>query len=331
MQPGAGATTSRMAQFLAGIPETTSLSAINRQCSSGLQAVMSIANSIRGDQIDIGIGAGVESMSQYDFSKAFNPPHLSKEVQTNTHAKNCQIPMGITSENVATRYEVTREDQDRFAASSQAKAVKAREDLNHEITPMEVTVIDKEGNEHTVIANTDEGIRKESTFESLTKLKPYFKKDGSTTAGNSSQLTDGAAAVLLARRSTAEKLGLPIKGRVLGYSVVGVDPEIMGIGPAAAIPKALEKSGLTVEDIDIYEINEAFASQALYCVRHLGIPEEKVNPRGGAIALGHPLGATGARQIVTLFNELEKIDKKYGVVSMCIGTGMGAAGVFERE
>ncbi|CAI2370325.1 unnamed protein product [Moneuplotes crassus] len=332
LQPGAGATTSRMAQFLAGIPETTALCAINRQCSSGLQAVMSIANAIRAGQIDIGIGAGVESMSHFDFSTAFNPPHLSKQVATCKDAKNCQIPMGITSENVAERFSVSREEQDAFAASSQAKAVAAQEngDLQKEITPLEVTVYDKEGNEKTLTAGKDEGVRK-TNAEKLGKLKPVFKKGGSTTAGNSSQLTDGAAAVLLAKRSTAEKLGLPIKGRVLGYSVVGVDPEIMGIGPAVAIPKALKKSGLDIHDIDVYEINEAFASQALYSVKQLGIPEEKVNPRGGAIALGHPLGATGARQIVTLFNELEKIDKKYGVVSMCIGTGMGAAGVFERE
>lgn len=333
LQPGAGATTSRMAQFLAGIPETTSLSAINRQCSSGLQAVMSIVNSIRGGQMDIGIGAGVENMSQYDFSKAFNPPYLSKDVKQNKNAKNCQLPMGLTSENVAAQFNVSREEQDKFAALSQEKAAKAQESgrLGEEITPMEVTILDKEGNETVKVADQDEGVRKGTSADKLGKLKPVFKKDGSTTAGNSSQLTDGAAAVLLARRSTAEKLGLPIKGRVLGYSVVGVNPEIMGIGPAAAIPKALEKSGLKVSDIDVYEINEAFASQALYCVRELGIPEEKVNPRGGAIALGHPLGATGARQIVTLFSELEKVDKKFGVVSMCIGTGMGAAGVFERE
>lgn len=333
LQPGAGATTSRMGQLLAGIPETTSLSAINRQCSSGLQAVMSIANSIRAGQIDIGIGAGVESMSQYDFASVFNPPFLSKEAKLNTNARNCQTPMGITSENVASRFTVTREDQDRFAASSQAKAVAALEDgrLDSEITPMEVTVLDKDGNGTIKIAAHDEGMRKGTTYEVLSKLKPVFKKDGTTTAGNSSQLTDGAAAVLLARRSTAERLGLPIKGRVLGYAVVGVDPEIMGIGPAVAIPKALAKSKLDINDIDVYEINEAFASQALYSIRELGIPEEKVNPRGGAIALGHPLGATGARQIVTLFSELEKQDKKYGVVSMCIGTGMGAAGVFERE
>ena len=333
LQPGAGATTSRMAQFLAGIPDTASLCAINRQCSSGLQAVMSIANAIRAGQIDIGIGAGVESMSHYDFATAFNPPHLSKEAKENKNSKDCQMSMGITSENVASRYNVTREEQDAFAARSYAKAAEAQENgsLNSEISPMEVTIIDKEGNESTKMADRDEGVRKGTTADKLAKLKPVFQKDGTTTAGNSSQLTDGAAAVLLAKRSVAESLGLPIKGRILGYSVVGVSPDIMGIGPAVAIPKALEKSGLKTEDIDVYEINEAFASQALYCVKHLGIPEEKVNPRGGAIALGHPLGATGARQIVTLFNELEKIDKKYGVVSMCVGTGMGAAGVFERE
>lgn len=333
LQPGAGATTSRMAQLLAGIPETTSLSAINRQCSSGLQAVMSIVNSIRAGQIDIGIGAGVENMSQYPFSGSLESPNLSKQVHENAQAKDCLLPMGVTSERVAAKYDVSREAQDEFAAKSQAKAAAAQEDgrLNSEISPMEVVLLDKDGNETRVLADKDEGVRKQTTLESLKKLKPVFKKDGTTTAGNSSQLTDGAAAVLLARRSTAERLGLPIKGRVLGYSVVGVNPEVMGIGPAVAIPKALEKSGLTVSDIDVYEINEAFASQALYCVRELGIPEEKVNPRGGAIALGHPLGATGARQIVTLFSELEKLDKKYGVVSMCIGTGMGAAGVFERE
>jgi acetyl-CoA acyltransferase 1 len=333
LQPGAGATTARMGQLLAGIPETTSISAINRQCSSGLQSVMSIVNAIRGGQIDVGIGAGVENMSQYDFSKAFHPPFLSKDIKTNVNAANCQIPMGITSENVAEQFGVTREQQDRFAASSQLKALNAKNDgrLNSEITPMDTVLVDKEGNETAGRADTDEGVRAGTTFEKLSKLKPYFKKDGTTTAGNSSQLTDGAAAVLLARRSTAIRLGLPIKGRVLGYSVMGVDPTIMGIGPAVAIPKALEKSGLKVSDVDVYEINEAFASQALYCVRELGIDEKKVNPRGGAIALGHPLGATGSRQIVTLFSELERQDKHFGVVSMCIGTGMGAAGVFERE
>jgi acetyl-CoA acyltransferase 1 len=175
-------------------------------------------------------------------------------------------------------------------------------------------------------------MREDTTLESLSKLKPAFdKKEGSVTAGNSSQVTDGAAAVLLTRRDVAKKLGLKVQGRFIGFAVAGCPPEIMGIGPAIAIPHALKKVGLTVNDIDVFEINEAFASQAVYSVKELKVPKEKLNPRGGAIALGHPLGCTGARQVVTLFSELERLNKKFGVISMCIGTGMGAAGVFERE
>ena len=177
----------------------------------------------------------------------------------------------------------------------------------------------------------DDGIRGSTTVEGLRKLKPCFQKDGSTTAGNCSQVMDGAAAVLLTRRDIAQKMGLKIYGRIVAYAVAGVPPEIMGVGPAFAIPAALKNAGLTINDIDIFEINEAFASQATYCIQKLGIPKEKLNPRGGAIALGHPLGCTGSRQIVTLFHELERANKKYGVTSMCIGTGMGAAAVFERE
>ena len=191
--------------------------------------------------------------------------------------------------------------------------------------------MDKEGNETEVLVDKDDGVRPSTTIEGLAKLKPAFKKGGSTTAGNASQTTDGAAVVLVARRSTAVKLGLPIKGRILGFAVAGVPPEIMGIGPAVAIPKALSNCGLSVKDIDCWEINEAFASQATYCVEKLNIPREKLNRRGGAIALGHPLGMTGARMISTLFHELERTNEKRGVISMCIGTGMGAAGVFERE
>jgi len=176
-------------------------------------------------------------------------------------------------------------------------------------------------------------VRPETTLESLGKLQPVFVKDGTgtTTAGNSSQITDGAAVILLTRRDIAVKLGCKIYGRILSFAVAGVPPKIMGIGPAYAIPAALGKAGLSVSDIDIFEINEAFASQAAYCVKKLGVPKEKLNPRGGAIALGHPLGMTGARMIVTLFSELERTNKKRGIVSMCIGTGMGACGVFERE
>jgi len=181
------------------------------------------------------------------------------------------------------------------------------------------------------LVDKDDGVRAETTVEGLSKLKPAFKKGGSTTAGNSSQVTDGAAAVLMTRRSVAKKMGLKIIGRLVSFAVAGVPPEIMGIGPAVAIPAALKKAGLEMKDIDIFEINEAFASQATYCVEKLGVPKEKLNPRGGALALGHPLGMTGARMTVTLFSELERTGKKYGVVSMCIGTGMGAAGVYERE
>uniref|UniRef100_A0A7S3JL91 acetyl-CoA C-acyltransferase n=1 Tax=Euplotes harpa TaxID=151035 RepID=A0A7S3JL91_9SPIT len=333
LAPGAGATTSRMAGFLAGIPETAGLSAVNRQCSSGLQAVMNIVNAIRGGQIDIGIGSGVENMSQYSFNDAIRPDLISDQVYEHETARNCLIPMGITSENVAARYGVTREEQDAFAAESQRRACEAQKNglLPGEITPVKSFVNNEDGTQTEIVVDKDDGMREGTTADKLAKLKPAFQKGGSTTAGNSSQVTDGAAAVLLARRSVAERLGLPIRGRVVSYAVAGVPPDVMGIGPAFAIPAALKKAGLTVDDIDVFEVNEAFASQCLYSAKHLKIDLKKLNPRGGAIALGHPLGATGARQIKTLFSELERTQKRFGVVSMCIGTGMGAAGVFERE
>jgi acetyl-CoA acyltransferase 1 len=200
-----------------------------------------------------------------------------------------------------------------------------------EIVPVKTSVKDKDGNSKDIVVKEDDGIRKETTLEGLAKLKPAFKEGGTTTAGNSSQVTDGAAAVLLCRRSVAEKLKLPILARWVAYAVAGVPPEIMGIGPALAIPAVLEKAGLKLNQIDIFEINEAFASQASYCVEKLHIDPKKVNPKGGAIALGHPLGCTGSRQIATLLPELKRTNGKYGVVSMCIGTGMGAAAVIERE
>lgn len=200
-----------------------------------------------------------------------------------------------------------------------------------EITPYKTFIKDKEGNQKEVLVDIDDGCRPETTVAGLGKLKPAFQKGGSTTAGNSSQVTDGAACILLTRRDVANKIGAKIYGRIVSYAVAGVPPKVMGIGPAFAIPAALEKGGLKLDDIDIFEVNEAFASQATYCVQKLGIPKEKLNPRGGAIALGHPLGMTGARMIVTLFHELERTNKKRGLVSMCIGTGMGACGVFERE
>ena len=332
LQPGSGMMTSRMAQFLAKIPETTNLMAINRLCSSGLQAVMNIAYSIASRQIDIGIGGGVESMSLYNMNGSVDPEKIAEAVFESEPARNCMIPMGITSENVAEKFGVDRKTQDNFAFESQKKAFAAQKlgYFKEEIFPIKTKVKDQQGEWKNVTVSVDEGIR-ETTLEALTKLKPAFKKDGTTTAGNSSQTTDGAAVVLLARRSVAKQLGLNIIARIVSYAVSGVPPEIMGIGPAYAIPDALKKAGLSINDIDIYEINEAFASQATYCVKHLNIPSERVNPKGGAIALGHPLGCTGARQFSTLLTELKRTKKKTGVISMCIGTGMGAALVLERE
>ncbi|NXS27926.1 THIKB thiolase, partial [Pomatostomus ruficeps] len=280
---------------------------------------------------------------------ANNPGDISSSMMDNSKARDCLIPMGITSENVAEKFGVSRKKQDAFAFASQQNeqrslrwsdrnsvpvqgSAKAQQMglFKTEIVPVKTTVSDNEGNKKTITVHQDEGIRPSTTLEGLAKLKPAFKEDGSTTAGNASQVSDGAAAVLLAKRSKAAQLGLPVLGVLRSFAVVGVPPDVMGIGPAYAIPVAVEKAGLTLDDIDIYEINEAFASQAVYCVEKLGIPMEKVNPLGGAIALGHPLGCTGARQVVTLLNELKRRGKRaYGVVSMCIGTGMGAAAVFE--
>ncbi|KAK1886736.1 3-ketoacyl-CoA thiolase peroxisomal [Dissostichus eleginoides] len=296
LQPGAGALVARIAHFLSGFPETVPVSTVNRQCSSGLQALFNIAGAIRSGSIDLGLACGV------------------------------------TSENVAEKFGVSREKQDAFALSSQQKAARAQSSgvFEQEIVPVSTRIIDEDGTERELTVAKDDGIRAGTTLSGLNKLRAAFKPDGSTTAGNSSQVSDGAAAVLIGRRSAVEALGLPVLGVLRASAVVGVPPDLMGIGPAYAIPAALKQAGLTVADIDVFEINEAFASQAVYCVEHLGIPLEKVNPNGGAIALGHPLGCTGARQVVTLLHELRARGRRaYGVVSMCIGTGMGAAAVFE--
>ncbi|KAF6098399.1 acetyl-CoA acyltransferase 1 [Phyllostomus discolor] len=329
LQPGAGAVMARIAQFLSDIPEMVPLSTVNRQCSSGLQAVFNIAGGIRNGSYDIGMACGVESMSMADMQ---NPGNITSRLVEKEKARDCLIPMGITSENVAERFGISREKQDAFALASQQKAARAQSKgcFQDEIVPVTTTVYDDKGMERRVTVAQDEGIRPSTTMEGLAKLKPAFKDGGSTTAGNSSQVSDGAAAILLARRSKAEELGLPILGILRSYAVVGVPPDIMGIGPVYAIPVALQKAGLTVNDVDIFEINEAFASQAVYCIEKLKLPLEKVNPLGGAVALGHPLGCTGARQVITLLNELKRRENRaYGVVSMCIGTGMGAAAVFE--
>ncbi|XP_048471771.1 LOW QUALITY PROTEIN: 3-ketoacyl-CoA thiolase, peroxisomal [Rhincodon typus] len=332
LQPGAGALMARVAQFLSGIPESVPVYCVNRQCSSGLQALINIAVGIRNGSYDIGLACGVESLSQRTMGDSGHLRDISSRMMDNEKARSCLIPMGITSENVAERFGISREKQDSFAAASQQKAAQAQRMglFDAEITPVKTTILDSAGNSKTITVTQDDGIRASTTVAGLSKLRPVFKENGTTTAGNSSQVSDGAAAVLVARRSKAIELGLPILGVLRSYAVVGVPPDIMGIGPAYAIPAALEKAGLTINDIDVFEINEAFASQALYCVEKLGIPIEKVNPNGGAIALGHPLGCTGARQIVTLLNELKWRGRRaYGVVSTCMGTGMGAAAVFE--
>eukprot|EP00408_Alexandrium_pacificum_P062861 CAMPEP_0171168194 /NCGR_PEP_ID=MMETSP0790-20130122/7586_1 /TAXON_ID=2925 /ORGANISM="Alexandrium catenella, Strain OF101" /LENGTH=427 /DNA_ID=CAMNT_0011633029 /DNA_START=65 /DNA_END=1348 /DNA_ORIENTATION=- len=332
-QPGAGAVTARMAQFMGDLPFEIPLSTVNRQCSSGLQAVADIAASIRSGVIDVGIAGGVESMTMYNMASSVDPAKFSTQIVDNKLAMACLVPMGITSENVAEAYKISKEKQNAMAAASHSKALAAQKQglFNEEIVPVTTQVKDKEGKAMTTVVKQDEGPREGTTVDGLSKLKPAFKVGGSTTAGNSSQVSDGASMVLLARRGAAKKLGLPILARMRSYAVVGVDPNLMGIGPAVAIPAALEKASLTVNDVDIFEINEAFASQATMTVEHLKIPLEKVNPKGGAIALGHPLGCTGSRQIATLLPELKRTNGKLGVVSMCIGTGMGAAGVIESE
>ncbi|XP_037545540.1 3-ketoacyl-CoA thiolase, peroxisomal [Nematolebias whitei] len=329
LQPGAGALMARVAHFLSGFPETVPVYTVNRQCSSGLQALLNIAGTIRSGTIDLGLACGVESMSL----RAMNDPgDLSPDLTENQKARDCIVPMGITSENVAERFGVSRDKQDSFALSSQMKAAQAQNSgrFDSEIVPVTVRFLDDGGAERQVTVSKDEGVRPGTTLAGLSKLRPAFKPDGSTTAGNSSQVSDGAAAVLLGRRSAVEALGLPVLGVLRASAVMGVPPDVMGIGPALAIPAALQQAGLTLDDIDVFEINEAFASQVVFCVEKLGIPPEKVNPNGGAIALGHPLGCTGVRQVVTLLNELQRRGRRaFGVVSMCIGTGMGAAAVFE--
>ncbi|PKA58779.1 3-ketoacyl-CoA thiolase 2, peroxisomal [Apostasia shenzhenica] len=322
----------RMAAFYAGFPETVPLRTVNRQCSSGLQAVADVAAAIKAGFYDIGIGAGLESMT-------INGPgwegSVNPKVNDFQQAQDCLLPMGVTSENVAHRFGVTRQEQDQAAVESHKKAAAATAagKFKDEIIPVTTKIVDpKTGVEKQVTISVDDGIRLDTSLSGLAKLKPVFKKDGSTTAGNSSQVSDGAGAVLLMRRDLALKKHLPILGIFRSFAAVGVDPAIMGVGPAVAIPAAVRSAGLVIDDIDLFEINEAFASQYVFCLNKLELDRTKVNVNGGAIALGHPLGATGARCVSTLLNEMKRRGKdcRFGIISMCIGSGMGAAAVFER-
>lgn len=346
LNPGAGVNEHRAAAIAAGIPSTVPFMAINRQCSSGLMAVADVANKIAKGEIDAGLGCGVESMSSNYGPQA--APKISEIVlNAKKDAQDCLLPMGMTSENVNEMFSIGRKEQDEFAAKSYQKAEMAVSAglFKNEILPIEVEVeIDDENDDDddddnkqnpaapktkTIIVDTDEGPRKGVTAEKLSKIKPAFKPTGGSHAGNASQVSDGAAVVLLMRRSFALQNGYPIVAKYIGCSVVGVPPGIMGIGPALAIPALLKKHDVEVREIDQFEINEAFAGQALFSVKKVGIDEAKVNPRGGAIALGHPLGATGARQVATWIGESKP--GNVGVVSMCIGGGQGAAGLFVRE
>jgi len=322
-----GMNVARTAGFLAGLPDSVPAVTINRFCSSGLQSLAQGASAILAGWQQVVLSGGVESMSMLAMGgdKPSPNPDLMQQ------RPGIYTPMGITAENVANRFEVSRADQDAFAARSHERAIAAQKagKFNDEIVPIKTRVW-VDGAWKDIVHEIDEGPREGSTPEVLGKLRPAFAVKGSVTAGNSSQISDGAAATVIASRDYAEQHGLPILAVLKSYQVVGVEPEIMGIGPAVAIPKAVEAAGLTLDDIDLFEINEAFASQAVYSVRELGIDLEKVNVNGGAIALGHPLGCTGAKLTATLLHELKRQGKRYGVVSMCIGGGMGAAAVFEN-
>ncbi|KAI9900719.1 hypothetical protein N3K66_004981 [Trichothecium roseum] len=332
LAPGGGATEMRAASLVAGFPESTAVRTLNRQCSSGLQACVDIANQIKTGMIDVGIGAGVESMSTQYGPAAVT--EFSELLESHPESANCKVPMGMLSENMAKDLNITRASQDAFAASSYQKAVEAQKAglFKEEIVPLKVKYEDpKSGETKEAVIDQDDGIRAGITAESLGKIRPAFAKDGSIHAGNASQISDGAAAVLLMKRSTAEKLGQTIIGKYVCASIVGVKPLLMGQGPWKAIPKALDLAGISKDDVDIFEINEAFASQCLWSANQLGIPHEKINPKGGAIAFGHPLGCTGARQVSTLLYEMKRTGKKIGNTSMCIGTGMGMSAVWVAE
>ena len=330
LKVGSNGMSLRLVQFMAGFPQNVPCHSVNRMCASGLQAVSTVANQIKSGEISIGLAGGAESMSMFEMNTAVHPP-LPEQAFKIPDAANCVIPMGITSDNIVRQFAMSRQKLDEFAASSHAKAsaAQAKGNFNEEIVPIKTTVNEK-GQTREVVISKDDGIRVETTAATLGKLRPAFNKDGATTAGNASQVTDGAAVVLLASRKAAEANNLPILARWHGFAAVGVPPEIMGVGPAYAIPRALQNAGLTVNDVDVFEVNEAFASQATYSVDKLGIDYSKVNPNGGAIALGHPLGCTGARLIATILPELRRRKARFGVISMCIGSGMGAAAVVEN-
>ncbi len=312
----------------AGLDESVSGQTVNRFCSSGLQTIATAANAIMANQAKVIVAGGVESMSTIPMggNQITPDPRLMNE-----NVKELTT-MGMTAENVATKYEISRTEQDAFAEASHRKSLAARENgtFAKEIIPVKADVFNPKTRQmEQMVVTEDEGIRPGTTVESLAKLRPVFKNGGSVTAANASQMTDGAAFVVVMAESLAKELNLEPIARFVSFATAGVAAEYMGLGPINAIPKALDIAGLELADMDLIELNEAFASQSLACIRELDMDAEKVNVNGGAISLGHPLGCTGAFLTIKVLNELKKRNQKYGLVSMCIGGGMGAAGIFE--
>src|SRR5215203_1515126 len=327
-----GLNMARMIALRAGLPDSVPAETINRYCASGVQSIAHVAYAIQSGQIDIGIAGGAESMTMIPMTGfKFSPnPHFAQDLP------HYYTNMGLTAENVADKYGVSREDQDAFSLKSHQKAAHAVNSglFDPELVPMSVEVTeldedDKQVKKHFSIKR-DEGPRADTNIEALSKLKPAFKEGGVVTAGNSSQMSDGAAMTMVMSADKAAELGLTPLARFVSFAVVGVPPELMGIGPIVAIPKALKLAGLTLNNIDLIELNEAFAAQSLAVIRTLEIDENKVNVNGGAIALGHPLGCTGSKLTTQLIYEMGRRKSKYGMVTMCIGGGMGAAAIFEN-
>ena len=316
---------------LAGLPYTVPGITINRYCSSGLQSIAYAAQGIMTGQMETVIAGGAESMSLV--------PMMGHVVRPNIRlaedAPQYYMSMGHTAEEVAKKYGISREEQDAFAVRSHQRAAKAIKEgkFVDEIVPVDVVLrsVGKDNKlvERTIQFSQDEGVRPDTNLQTLAKLRPAFSLTGTVTAGNASQTSDGAAAVMVMDREKAESLGLKPMAKFRSFAVGGVPPEIMGVGPVVAIPKALKLAGLEISDVGLFELNEAFASQSIQVIRELGLDEDKVNVNGGAIALGHPLGCTGAKLTLTLLHEMKRRNEQFGVVTMCIGGGMGAAGVFE--
>jgi acetyl-CoA acyltransferase len=326
-----GLNVARIAAMRAGLPDAVPGVTINRFCSSGLQSIAMAAERIRAGGADAILAGGAESMSMLPMSgNKFSPnPWLVD------HLPQVYISMGLTAERIYRKYGIPREEQDRFSLRSHQNALKAQAEgkFNEEIVPVEVTETARENGKpavHTTVFAKDEGPRADTSMEALGKLKPVFHADGTVTAGNSSQTSDGAAMALVMSETRARELGLQPMARFVSFAVAGVPPEIMGIGPVKAIPKALRLAGLKLSDIGVIELNEAFAVQALAVIREAGLNLEILNVNGGAIALGHPLGCTGAKLTATILREMERRGARYGMVTMCVGGGQGAAGIFER-